>query len=198
MHCTPPPLFYCMLYQHTVTQWNSLQIRDPALNIQSQMVRRDAFEVHLLPGVNGDVSPLTTCDQINQNANKTRCKGASVWKTVSLFPIPQDAGRWVKPLTRDKQKSPHSKRRSHCLLSRRQRQMDWESPCASHISIFDHACSSPPKITPIPHDLICARSQRGYSLGENHKSRPHETRRCPIVALWLLWLSPILLCISQN
>ncbi len=108
MHCIPPPLFYCMLYQHTVTQWNSLQIRDPALNIQSQMVRRDAFEVHLLPGVNGDVSPLTTCDQINQNANKTRCKGASVWKTVSLFPIPQDAGRWVKPPTSDKQKSPHS------------------------------------------------------------------------------------------
>lgn len=123
---------------------------------------------------------------------------ASVWKTVSLFPIPQDAGRWVKPLVSDKQKSPHSKRSSRCLLFRRRRQMDRESPCASHISIFDRACSGPPKITPIPHDLIRARPQRGYRLGENHESRPHETHRCPIIALWSLWLSPTLLCISQN
>lgn len=156
--------------------------------------------MQLLPGVNGECVAFdhvigSTKTQADPGVNRV-----SVWKSVSPFPIPQDARHWVKTLASDKQKLPHSKRPSHCLLSKRRRQMDRESPCASHISIFDRACSGPPKITPIPYDLICARPQWDYSLGENHESRPHETRRC-LVALWLLaglLASPVLLCISQN
>lgn len=129
-------LFTCVLYQHTVTQWDSLQCcSHETMPLTSN--HKLSEEMH-----------LSTCDRINQNASKTRCKRASLWKSVSPFPIPQDAGCRVKPLASDKLKLSHSKHPSHCLLSRRLRQMDRESPCASHISIFDRACSSPPKITP--------------------------------------------------